>query len=101
MIIMLNRVKLSSYLMPELSSTTQATFLRSFEDYITQVVASNHNKSANEAIRIVVDGFNRSIQANFEYHDEISRIDKQKGDKAAEAFHWVMSEIYRSILEKK
>jgi hypothetical protein len=58
---------------------------------------SNHGMKHEEMVRIVQDNFNRSIQANVDYHGEIARLEKD--DVAFASYHKVMADAYRSLLK--
>lgn len=73
--------------------------LRSFEDYVNEVVTSNHGMKPDEMRRIVLDNFRRSIQANFDYHAEMARLNEKDKDTANAAYHNVMADVYKSLLK--
>ena len=81
------------------SKSTQ--FLRSFEDYISEVITSNHGMKENEMLKIIKNNFERSIRANIDYHLDLLRACHKEGDKALEKYHDLMAKSYRSVLRAK
>jgi hypothetical protein len=74
-----------------------SALLVGLEDYVNEVVMSNHGMKHEEMVRIVQDNFNRSIQANVDFHGEMARLEKD--DVAFESYHKVMADAYRSLLK--
>ena len=77
-------------------SAKLSALLVSFEAYVNEVVMSNHGTKNEDMVKIVRDNFRRSVQANVDFHGEMSRIDE--GDVANSNYHKVMSDVYKSLL---
>jgi hypothetical protein len=73
--------------------------LRSFEDYVSEVVMSNHGMKQDEMVRIVQDNFRRSVQANVNYHEELAHAFDKDQELASANYHKIMAEVYRSLLK--
>lgn len=77
-------------------------FLLDLEEWIKEVIARNGNMQNKEIPRRISDGFDRSMQANIDYHiAAASALSKEKDCSALVLFHTQMSNVYRSLLEKK
>jgi len=76
-----------------------SAFVHSFEDYIIEVVTSNHGIKPEEMIKIVQDNFQRSILANVKFHGDLANNDEQLGDNVNAAYHNAMAKVYKSFLK--
>jgi hypothetical protein len=84
---------------PERRSAKLSILLRSFEDYVNEVVANNHGMKQEEMPKIVIDNFRRSIQANVDFHTELAHVNEKDDDVANSSYHKVMAEIYRFLIK--
>jgi len=73
-----------------------SALLTSLEAYLNEVVTSNHDMKHEQIIRNVRDNFRRSVQANIDYHGEMSRLDET--DTASSSYHKLMADVYKSLL---
>ena len=77
-------------------------FLIDLEEWIKEVIAINGNVQNKEIATRINDGFDRSMQANIDYHTAAaSALGDDEGNSALVLFHTQMSDVYRSLLEKK
>ncbi len=53
-------------------SAKMTTLLRAFEDYLNEVVASNHGARPEELEIIAIENLQRSLKANVDYHNQMS-----------------------------
>lgn len=80
-------------------SDRHTLFLKSFEDYVSEVVSSNHGMKAKDMRKVVKDNFRRSLQANVDYHALMASTYRKDGDASRETYHKLMADVYRSLVD--
>jgi hypothetical protein len=76
-----------------------SNLLRTFEEYLNEVVTSNHGIKPHEMSQIVTTNFRRAIQANIDYHAYISLAADRAGETTNSTYHKMMAEVYKSFVK--
>ncbi len=78
--------------------TSKDDALSGLENWINEVVAQRAD-GQNEAIpAFIKNGFQRSLQASAEYHEELAKGLANDDDHALSKYHTLMSEIYANLM---
>jgi len=72
--------------------------MQSFEEYVNEVVASNHGMKQEDVPKIVIDNFQRSMKANVDFHTELAIKNEDAGQTAKATYHKVMAQTYKSFM---
>jgi hypothetical protein len=72
--------------------------LRNFEDYINEVLTSDHGMKPQEMAALVIENFRRAMLANVEYHNMIALPYEHNGESVKAAYHRVMANVYKKLL---
>ena len=83
----------------ERRSAKLSMLLTSFEDYVNEVVKSNHDKKEEDMIKIAQETFQRSMKANVDYHDQMAVVNQKARDTSSENFHRLVANVYKSFLK--
>jgi len=75
-------------------STKLTAALRGIEDYVSEVVTSNHGMKHEEMVSIVNQNVQRSVLANAEYHEDLSKAYDKDNELASANYHKAMSDVY-------
>lgn len=82
----------------ERRSTKLTALLRCFEDYVNEVVTSNHGMKPEEMTTIVTEGLQRSMQASTNYHLEMAKPYEKEGDIPNTNYHLAMAGVYKALI---
>ena len=81
----------------EKRSAKLTLLLSSLENYVREVVSSDHGMNQEEMLSMIQENFQRSMQANIQYHSDLAQIDQKVGDVKSETFHKLMAQMYKSF----
>jgi len=73
-------------------------FLFSLEEWISEVVKEKSNGENNKIAPFILEGFDRSMQANIDYHRATAAALAGNGNSKLVSYHNLMSEAYRALL---
>jgi hypothetical protein len=81
----------------ERRSAKNSLFLQGLEELVTEFAKSDSGLKPDDVVILFKENFNRSMQANIDYHLQLAELHKREGNEAMSALHELQAKIYRSI----
>lgn len=77
----------------------QSFFLNNLEQWIDEVI-SQDGLADRELVKRIKESFERSIQANVDYHKSMMNSARENDEEKMADRHRLMAEIYQSLLKR-
>jgi hypothetical protein len=79
-----------------ISAATNSVFLNNLEEWIDEIISQN-SQANKELLRTIKQRFERSIQANIEYHRFMISANGTDDQERADR-HKLMADVYKALL---
>ncbi len=80
-------------------SEKMTKLVQALEDYVNEVVTSNHGMKPHALEETAKTNLQTSIKANVDFHTQMLNEYEKTGDVANVGYHEVMAHIYQSLLK--